>query len=58
MIEPVQDQSLEQLVGVAQQRNGTEALLFRFPWFQLRHYICMSPELENFVGIDIVVEEA
>ena len=56
--EPVQDQSLEQLVDVAQQGDGPEALLFRFSWFHLCHCICMSPELEDFVAVDTVVEEA
>ena len=39
----VQDQSVKHLVGVAQQGDGTEAFLFRFPWFQQCHYICISP---------------
>ena len=56
--EPVQDQSIEQLVGLAQQGDGTEALLFRFPWFQQCHCNCISPELEDFVAVDTVVEEA
>ena len=56
--EPLQDQSLEQLVGLAKQGDGTEALLLRFPWFQQCHCICMSLVFEDFVAVDTVVEEA